>query len=715
MDQNLPQLGVSQGAPGDSPLVVQRKNEALMYAQSFYRRSWNWRSYKFHDRWDKWDRNYNSIYDPNRKAQKEPWQSTMFVDCTVQNCEIIRSQIHKTMMAPKPPIQTEAGPDGDDLQARLIQDIVDFEFRKAQFDVNFYDALGEATRYGTGFMKFYWMKKVDTRMRRAPVMENPGQLIDRASPQALTGQAPVPQPMITGFQMTPQEVLLENRLCAKYVHIRDVFPEPNTTTWDKTLHRDSLDYGTIVRHIQKGEFLDCRAQLENLTEGSTFEQDQQTVMHELGYFEENRELTKFEKPHTIWELMLPLPRKWIQFDIPDGDQAEELVPARMLVASSVALLACEENNAFDGETNLMPMDYIRTGYTYGKGICELVQDDQDELNEHANAGIDAMSLAMGKGVVVLDNALVNAEQDLKIGPNMIVRLKQQVVDSVSKGFMPIEFPDVASSYFQHRFELERGVQEKTGASRVTLGTSGQVKDTNQTLGGMELLRQMFNERIAAYGMIMESAFLMRAAQKVYGLIYQYLPNPEDLKPILGEELVQIGVLPNPMTGLMEPHKVPRYLAFAYPPPELVNSSYRFKPMGIFSLENKVVKDAQIKDMIKLGMAADPTGTRFNAIEALKYDAVQINGISEAEKWFPSIPMVPITMIPPQLLPLIFEPGAAAGGGPTPPPPGPGAPSGRPVPAPQVNKKDQPGMKGGPNGNGAAFAPPNPVRRAPVLP
>jgi hypothetical protein len=701
MDRNVPQLGVSQGAPTDPPLVVQRKNELLMYAQSFYRRSWNWRSNRFHSNWDKYDRNYNSIYDPQRKAQKEPWQSTMFVDITVQNCEIIRSQIHKTMMAPKPAIQTEAGPDGDDLQARLIQDIVDYEFRKAQFDVNFYDALGEAVKYGTGFVKFYWMKKVDTRMRRSPIMEGAGQVIDRAAPQALTGQAPMPQPMITGFHMTPQEVLLENRLCAKYVHIRDVFPDPNTTDWEKTLHRDQLDYGTIVRHIQKGEFFDVRAQLENITEGDKFEEDLQTIMHELGYFEENRQLSKFEKQHTIWELMLPIPRKWIQFDIPDGDEAEELVPAKVMVASNVALLSSEENKAFDGETNIMPMDYIRTGLTYGKGIPELIQDDQDELNEHANAGIDAMSLALGKGVVVLDNALVNADQDLKIGPNMIVRIKQQVADTVSKAFMPIEFPDVASSYFQHRFEIERNVQEKTGASRVTLGTSGQVKDSNQTLGGMELLRQMFNERIAAYGMIMESAFLMRAAQKVYGLIYQYLPNVEDLKPILGDTPVQIGMIPDPMTGQPSPHMVPRYMAFAYPPPELVNNSYRFKPMGIFSLENKVVKDAQIKDLIKLAMAADPTGTRFNAIEALKYDAIQVNGISEAEKWFPQVPMVPITMIPPPLLPLIFEPGKQGG------------PGGN-VPSPQTNKKDQPGMKGGPNGNGASFAPPNPIRREPVV-
>src|SRR6185436_1540601 len=98
-------------APAQEPaLVTQRKQELLNYVQSFYRKSWDWRSQRMHERWNKCDRNFHGIYDPNRLAQKEPWQSTMFIDLTFQNVEIIASQIFKTMMAPTPPIQTAAGP-----------------------------------------------------------------------------------------------------------------------------------------------------------------------------------------------------------------------------------------------------------------------------------------------------------------------------------------------------------------------------------------------------------------------------------------------------------------------------------------------------------------------------------------------------------------------------------------------------------------------------
>lgn len=662
-------------------LIETRKEELLTYIQNFYRKSWDWRSTRLHERWNRCDRNYDGVYDPDKSAQKEPWQSKMFIDITLQNVEIIVSQIHKTMMAPKPPIQTIAGPAGDELQARLIQEVMEYELRKGGFEVSFYDALKEAVKYGSGFLKFFWERVEDTRLRRTAIEQTPEEVLQGAPLEALTGQAPMPDPRLKGFEMQPTRVLLKNNLCAKYVHIRDIFPEPNTTSWDKMIHRDKVAYGDIVRNINSGAFFDVRDKLEDVTEGDKFEQDTQDIKQERGYFDIHKEMAKYEKKHTIWEMWNNLPRKWIEFDIDEGDAAEELVPAKAMVASGVALLCSEVNIKFDGECPILKFDYIRTGETYGKGICEMLFDDQEEINEHGNLGIDNMSLIMNKMIAVIEAALVNPDADVVSKPGGQLRFKQGVVDDVRKAFMPIEFPDMGPSYFKHRFDLERMVQEKTGANRVTLGSSGVVKDTNQTLGGMELLRQIFNERVAAYGMVMEASMILRAAEKSYGLIYQEL-NPEELKPILGEEPVTIAEQMNPMTGQPMPVQVPRYLAFAFVPPEEINRSYRFRPMGVFSMENKTVKTAQVLDLINLA-GPDP---RFDRIAALKYVATVMQQIDEAEKWFLALP--PMPMLPP--------PGGPAG-----------APPGMAPPAP-------PGMKGGPNGNQPSFLPPNPVRREPVI-
>lgn len=677
-------------ASTDSPLVVQRKQELLSYVQNFYRKSWDWRSTRFHERWNRCDRNYHAIYDPVRMSNKEPWQSAMFIDITFQNVEIITSQIYKTMMAPNPPIQTAAGPAGDDLQARLIQDVVDYELRKSQFNIAFYDSLKEAVKYGSGFVKFYWDRVEDIRLRRMPVQQSPQEVVQNAPPEALMGQAPMPQPGIKGFQMQPAQVLLRNQLCSRYVHIRDVFPEPNTVDWKKLIHRDKMTYGEILKYIKAGQFFDCRAELQDLTEGSKFEEDTMDIKQERGYFEVHREMPRNEKSHTIWEMYNDIPMKWIQFDMPEGDDAEQLVPAKVQVASGVALLSSEINAQFDGECSMLKFDYIRTGEPYGKGIPEVLFDDQDEINESGNLGIDNMNLIINKMTVVIENALVNPDQDMTSKPGGEIRLKA-MVDDVRKAIMPLDFPDLAKSFFEHRFNLERMVQEKTGANRVTLGSSGQVKDSNQTLGGMELLKQMFNERVAAYGMVIESNFIIRVAERIYGLIYQNLQS-EDLKPILGEEPVQIGMLPSPpppppplgqppLPQLPpQPHMVPRYMAFAFPPPEIVANSYRFKPMGIFSLENKVIKSAQFMDWFN---SFFPAGV-VDPAEAAKYSAQIMGTGDEVDKMVhPAMMGMPMPGQPPMP------------GGPTPPPPS--------------------GLKGGPNGNQPSFLPPSPneLRRQPV--
>lgn len=683
--------------PKDSPLAAQRKEELLSYVRNFYRKSWDWRSSRLHEKWNKCDRNYHAIYDPTNAARKESWQSTMFIDITFQNVEIITSQIFKTMAAPNPMIQTAAGPAGDDLQARLIQDVVDYELRKANFKVAFYDGLKEAVKYGSGFVKLYWEKEEDVRVRRQPVQQTPQEVVQGAPAEALMGQAPMPQPAIKGFQMQPSNTLLKNNLCAKYVHIRDIFPDPNTTHWKCGIHRDKITYGEIVDFISKGQFFDVRSQLQDVSEGDNFQVDTMDIKNERGYFDIHREKPRNEKKHTVWELTNKIPLKWTSegFDMPDGPAAEQLIPAKVMVASGISLLSSVINTEFDGEWSVLKMDYIRTGEPYGKGIPEVVFDDQDEINESANLGIDNMNLIVNKMTAIVETALVNPDQDLVSKPGGMIRMKGNVED-IRKVFMPLEFPDLAQSFFQHRFNIERMVQEKTGASKVTLGTAGQGKrDVNNTLGGMELLQQMFNERVAAYGMITENDFILKIAERVYGLIYQNL-QPEDLKPILGENPVQIGLLPPPpappgMPPLPpQPHMVPRYMAFAFVPPEIVANSYLFKPMGIFTLENKIIKSAQFMDWVKTFAPV------VNMPQAAKY-AAQIMGTGDdVDKMVMDMPPMPGPGQMPAQSPPPFQ--------------------GRPQGGPPVGPTPPHGLKGGPNGNQPRFLPqtPNPLTRQPIV-
>lgn len=697
--------------PGDSQLAVMRKEELVAYVTSFYRASWDWRSSRYHAQWDKFDRNYHSLYDPILLARKEPWQSHMFVGVAVQNVEIIANSIFKIMFAPKPVVEVEAGPDGDALQAELIQDVSEHEMHKAKFDLAFYDAMKEACRYGSGFMKLWWEKKEDTRKRKVPTTQAPADFVQGLSPEQLTGQSPMGTPPFTGYAMQNKKVLIKNCLNAEYIHIRNVFPEPNTTTWDKILHREKKSYGWIMDGIKSGVFFDVSQDLEGVTEGERFDDDLRTSKADRKFIDLTRIWSKYEKKHTVWELEAPIPRKWIDFETPDGPHAEELVPAKVLVASGAWLLSSVENDNVEGYNSIIKVDYIRTGEPYGKGVIELILDEQDEINEIRNQRVDNVNLIMNKMIAVFEKAIVN-RKDLTSQPGGVIRLKDQVTDDIRKVLTPLEFPDVSQSAYKETMEIERQIQERTGANRVSMGSSGGVKDSNQTLGGMELLKQMFNERLAAYGMIIESQFLIQACEHIYALIYGNL-QPEDMKPILGSNPVQIDT--NPMTG--EPITVPRFLAFAFVPPEMVAESYRFKPMGIFSMENKIVKSAQVMDAIKVGTMLPPG--QMNISSALQFVLEKLQTIPEAKAWFPPFPHMPGIPQSPMMMPPGMPP--PPGQGPMPPPGmGPLGPEAGPTSpnhtvaqnASPSTRMAAPGMKSGPRGNQPSFLP-RPIRRQPI--
>jgi len=740
-DANL--FPLQSARPEDSQLAVQRKEELTAYVKSFYRSSWDWRSARYHAQWDKYDRNYHSIYDPVLLGRKEPWQSTMFRSVTLQNCETIWSQLFKTAMAPQPPVQVEAGADGDDLQAELIQDASAYEWGRSKFPVAFYDTGKEAIRYGSGFMKIYWRKTVDTRQRKQPLMgTSPQDFANSLSPQQLYGQQPINPPPFQGYGTQPQEVLVENNLVTENIHIRNIFPEPNTLDWKKYIHRQKMPYGWIIDNIKKGKFFDVSQDLYGVVEGYRFDDDLRTSKADRKFIDLTRIWSLHEKLHTIWELNAAIPRKWINFDIPDGVDAEQLVPGKVLVASGAWLLSSEEAEDPEGLGNLLKMDYIRTGEPYGKGIPEMIIDDQDEINELRNLRVDNVNLIMNKMMAVFEKAIVN-RKDFVSQPGGVIRLKDQIFTGgepdIRKVVTPIEFPDVSQSAFKETMEIERGIQEITGANRVTLGSSSQVRDTNQTLGGMELLKQMFNERQAAYGMLIEWEFLIEAARRTYALIYQKL-GPSDMKQILGTNPVQIGTVnvpappppPSPHPSLppmpqappiSQPVIVPRYLAFAFVPPEMVDASYRFKPMGIFSMENKIVKSAQVMDAIKVGTVGPMA--QLNVSAALQYVLEKLQGIPEAAAWFPPFPNTPGVPggAPPPMIPPGMPPGGPPPAGGAQPPAG-GPPQGIPGGIPGVagpnrvgvpnTRQMAPGLKSGPNGNRPSFLPRNPIRREPVV-
>lgn len=550
------------------------KRELLTFIQGFYRSSWDHRNQSYHENWDKWERNYRNIYDPKIKAKKDPWQATMFIPATASNVEIITSSLTKIASTTKHPIAVEPREAGDELQAELNNDFIDYYVQKGEYTLNRAKVLKEAGIFGSGFMKIFQEKKYAMRRLNVPVKEG---FLDALKNKRLPGS-------VVGQKSEAQRVLVKDGVRYQPVHIRDIFLEPNSTDGQRVIHRDKISYGEL-RILGEQGFLD-KEKVEELLwvkESDTFEQDIAVVKYDQGIVDGvPPPRPTYDKKHTVWEYWGVLPMKWISPGMADEteedrEKAEQLIPARAIVASGHYLLGVEENQEQSMEPPFYQMDYIQSNQTYGIGVAQLMGGLQEELNEIRNIRADNVTLIMNKVFLAIEKYVVDPKE-LRMTPGAVIRLKGAELDDVKKVIAELPISDVPISAFRETADIERQIQEVTAANRVTLGTAGMTKDANQTLGGMELLKQAAMDRFIVYAFLIGRQFDVKAAKKTIELVYQHM-TPEKARLILGEQPVEY--MPGDWRA--------RWTLWKPMPPDQMDICYDFVPVDVFSMENRFQK------------------------------------------------------------------------------------------------------------------------------
>ena len=572
--------------------VETHKKEAAKFVSDFYRKAFDWRnnggSSSYHQKWDRWERNYHNIYDPAIRAKKEPWQSTMFVPYSVTNVEVITTSLFKLLFGKRESIRFDPREMGDELQAELHSDVLAYEMDMSGIIEESNKILKEIGIFGSAFMKVYWKKTEENRKMIEPVRRG---FVGTAK-ELMSGRIADPRDVV-GTKQTEKRVTVDDDCRVECVHIRDIFLEPNSRNTDRILHRQkNITYGELVRMSKMktsgGNVLidkDSVAQLRNVRESDKFDEDTQVVQMEMGNTDPTLVRTDYDKRHTCFEYWGPIPRKWIDLKMPEYtddeiEKANEMVAGKILVASANYYLASEENPNPIPKPPFVKFDYIDCGQTYGKGICGIIEGLQEQGNEVTNLRIDNVTLTMNKVVGVLEKHLRDPNE-LKWEPGAVVRIKGDQVDDARKAIFPIEMGSVDIGGYRETTEIERQIQEATAANRVTIGSAGLKQDTNQTLGGMELLRQAAYDRFAVYAFLIGNKF-KEVASLIMSLSYQN-SSPERNKQILGE--IPLEILPNEW--------VPRWQAYRPLPPHEITKRYDLKIVDIFGMENRAMKAQQL--------------------------------------------------------------------------------------------------------------------------
>ncbi len=565
------------------------KQEITRFVTEFYRTSWAWRSQACHKKWDKYEWNYKILYSPEIQAMKEDWQSTLPETITNTNVEVIAAAIFKTLFGRQRPIGLRPREMGDELQAELHTALLDHQVDRSELPIEFSKALRQLLTFGNTFIKIYWERKPE--MRR--VMKDMRETLMEALKNGRL-------PQVIGQKEEVTTVFAKNGVRVETVPIRDIFLAPNSTELNPILHRTKLLYGDLLKMSQtKGQDgkplidHDSVAALEYCEEDKDFEVEQRLVKSLQAINDPAVPRTSpYGRKHTAWEYWGDIPRKWIDLDMADDAKgADELIPGKLLVASAEYFLASEENPFPSMTPPFVKGGYIPTGETYDMGVAQLLEGIHEELQEIRNQRVDNVNLILNKIFMVIEKYLVDPKE-LVSKPGGVVRLKGSEIDDVKKVLAEVEISDVTMSAYKETFELERKAQEVSGANRVTTGSAGSVNDANQTLGGMELLRQSAADRFTQYAYLIGCQLLVKTGKKFMELIYQNMDDAM-IKRILGMQ-------PISMIGLDgQDEIVAKYQAFQKLTPQEIEQDYDFMFFDVFGEENKFAKDQALGSYAQL--------------------------------------------------------------------------------------------------------------------
>ena len=545
-------------------------SEIHEWCSSWQKNAEEWRRNNYEDEWHDAQRDADGIYDPNLAAKKQKWQAKRFYPLTPSHRETIQGQLYKMVAGARPPLEMASRADvGESDQSENIRDIILRELEKSRFTVEFNRILDDSTTYGSGFCRVRFEEKREPRIVKQPQYEQ----VSISDPNALVQQMVDGQKVI-GYQDTQMEVVVYRGVRIDWLNIWDVFKDPASnglsTKGFPVSYRFSQTYQDIVDGVRNGYYFEeAETALADIASDEKSTEDKHEVEADRGQNASTSvKRTKNARLITCYEMYARVPKKWVVLD-DSIDDPEALVPSR-IIYSKDTLICIEPSDKYDGEPPIYQLDYFMVnGQTYGRGIPKMLRDLQQLCNEGVNARQDYINLSMNKKFAVISKAMEFPNDDLNSDLGGAIRIdwkamRDMQMNNVGSAIMEIPMSRVDQAAFINIQEYERAAQERTSVNRVTMGTAGQVRDQNDTLGGMQLLAQTAGDKFAYIGMLQEFSFLHELYRAVWECAYVNM-TPEDVANAIGME---------------------RAMTFIPLTPEQIEKDYKYIPQGIFTQETK---------------------------------------------------------------------------------------------------------------------------------
>ncbi len=582
------------------------------WGMNFIRRSKEWRQTTYEDQWRRWQRDSDAIYDPEMAKKKEPWQSKVVWPLTPSHRESAQAQLIRTELGPRtafdvvarpgvvPPEEVAPGAD----QSQIIKDTVLREREKSRYPLHRNDVVEDKTTYGSGFAQIYFETDIQDRLVMEPVPEEvqmPWQDGGASLKRSLMGQ-----PQINYVPVVKPSVIYRG-VRFRHISIWDVFPDP--ISLQVKGHPIGIRYNLTYEGIVEGAkpqadgrpgyvLPEAVEALKNVPSQETTPDDKMGVQADRKIANFKIERTDYARILECFEIQARLPKKWVLINGEDIDNPEALMPARLRI-HDLCVVGIEPSESYDGEPDLYKDDYMPVaGQFYGRGVPEMLKDSQAVSSETVNQRLDSGAISLKKVFAVIEKCVVDPKDFNEWANGGVLRLKaRDGITNIDQLFKQVDMTPPAQAAFIEPQEWERISEARTSITQTTLGTED---NSDTTLGAQRIQQGVTGAKIAYLGMLSEMGAqydYFRAYQK---LIYQNY-QPEDYALAIGPERAAQVI---PLT------------------PEQVENNYQYMPLGIFEMENKAQRQAQIDGWVKsFGMFpwADVLGAAKEELRTMNID------------------------------------------------------------------------------------------------
>ena len=471
------------------------------------------------DKFEDWDKQYFSI--PGETRYK--WQSNVFVPATYKAVKTLLARIIAALFATPIPFDVVGVEERDRPGEIPIKNLVSYQFEKTNIFNKFVVFVLQALIRGTSVGKVFWTKDYTYVPRTVEYDEEVLVAVDEEGKPLKKGKT---RKVIQKKEKTiyDQKILYEGPDFQVLDIAGGIFPDPYATDFKDSyiIHKTIRTADYLKRYKDKYENID----LALTTEYPGDDEWQHSRLEGIGLTEPQEKLSA-EKGTTESKTEEGLDKYEIleyhgKYDINDDGFLEDSI---ITICNRSVLLKKRVNHYPDG-------CFVKIGFMpvldefFWQGVCELVEQLQEELNDKRNQRLDNVNLVLQKILAYVEDAV-----DTKVIKNFVFAPGARLPVKDINAIQWVEVPDVTQSSYNEERILMQDIQETSGAVNVLMPTSNQA-DIHRTASGLFMLKGEAETSIKLIVQLIESMGLKEIAQKYHNLNKIFMTRPLTIR-ILG--------------------------------------------------------------------------------------------------------------------------------------------------------------------------------------